>query len=566
VRPASVAALLFLIALGLPVRALAAGGDRIAFVSTAEGNADIFITDLEGRDVENLSRSPSSDTAPAWSPGNAKIAFVSDRSGRSSIWIMNGDGSGPQQLTDGTPGSSDADPTWSPDGTQIAFSRREAPDEPSAIWTIGVDGSGLTRVAEGREPSWSSDGGRVAYSGPGPGGASAILVVDLTSRAIRPLTSGEEIDRSPAWSPDGSQVAFVRAFANENAIARVAPDGSGFGFLHGGLGFESDPSWSPDGTRLVFHVDPVGAGESYLFVFTLFDPFGDPVFTGNPIQPVDASNSSPAWAPLRTPLVFLHEPDDGQRVQRGSTLFASYSCHSGDAAVVSCTGDVPNGAAIETGSYGSGRFTVTAVDALGNRTTVTNTFVVTDLTPPSIVIRAPAPNDRYLVGELVATDFSCADDPDGFGLLSCDGDPWLDTARVGFNSFIVRASDRAGNQSMGVQPYQVVYDWSGFAAPVANPPTLNVFKAGQGIPLRFSLGGDHGLAVIRDGAPVSRQIPCNSVEFATSGAPTTGKLSYKPDRYTYLWETDRSWAGTCRQLALVLVDGTENFANFQLKK
>ena len=43
-------------------------------------------------------------------------------------------------------------------------------------------------------------------------------------------------------------------------------------------------------------------------------------------------------------------------------------------------------------------------------------------------------------------------------------------------------------------------------------------------------------------------------------------LAYEPlsDQYNYTWDTDRAWNGTCRQLIVLLKDGTEKRANFRL--
>jgi hypothetical protein len=42
-------------------------------------------------------------------------------------------------------------------------------------------------------------------------------------------------------------------------------------------------------------------------------------------------------------------------------------------------------------------------------------------------------------------------------------------------------------------------------------------------------------------------------------------LVYAGGRYTYAWKTDRSWAGTCRQFIVLLMDGTYHRANFAFK-
>jgi hypothetical protein len=53
------------------------------------------------------------------------------------------------------------------------------------------------------------------------------------------------------------------------------------------------------------------------------------------------------------------------------------------------------------------------------------------------------------------------------------------------------------------------------------------------------------------------------------GTVTAGgsSLSYDPltDTYTYVWKTNKGWANTCRQLVIVLNDGTTHTADFQFK-
>lgn len=69
-----------------------------------------------------------------------------------------------------------------------------------------------------------------------------------------------------------------------------------------------------------------------------------------------------------------------------------------------------------------------------------------------------------------------------------------------------------------------------------------------------------------DGA--NRVFPCDSTELGPWGTQTTGSLSYNDslDRYSYLWQTDRAWAGTCRQFMIALDDRTYHFANFRFTK
>jgi hypothetical protein len=71
-----------------------------------------------------------------------------------------------------------------------------------------------------------------------------------------------------------------------------------------------------------------------------------------------------------------------------------------------------------------------------------------------------------------------------------------------------------------------------------------------------------------DWAPVSREEPCDDAPAGPWGTPTNGTLSYNAaqDRYTYLWRTEKAWAGTCRQLNVVLADGTYHPTNVHFPK
>src|SRR5204863_8998916 len=53
-----------------------------------------------------------------------------------------------------------------------------------------------------------------------------------------------------------------------------------------------------------------------------------------------------------------------------------------------------------------------------------------------------------------------------------------------------------------------VYQFAGFSQPVDNPPTLNILKAGAGVPVKFSLGGNRGLDIFDAGYPASKGLIC----------------------------------------------------------
>lgn len=111
------------------------------------------------------------------------------------------------------------------------------------------------------------------------------------------------------------------------------------------------------------------------------------------------------------------------------------------------------------------------------------------------------------------------------------------------------------------------FAFGGFQAPVRAGTT--VANAGRAVPLKFSLGGYQGM-VILGGSPLSRPVSCETGAPAGTLAAIDlvgGGLRYDAatDTYSLNWNTDRQWAGTCRQLVLRLIDGTEHAAAFAFK-
>jgi Tol biopolymer transport system component len=140
-------------------------GSKIAFLSTRDGNGEIYVMDADGSNEFNLSNNTAEDQHPAWSPDSSQIAFASARDGNWEIYVMDSDGSNPVRLTNDP--ADDRHVLWSPDGLYIAFVSQRDPSDPAQmergqneyLYVINADGSNQIRLTDElgipRKPAWS---------------------------------------------------------------------------------------------------------------------------------------------------------------------------------------------------------------------------------------------------------------------------------------------------------------------------------------------------------------------------------------------------------------------------
>ncbi len=190
--------------------------------------------------------------------GGDMIAFASDRSGIPQIWLMNVDGSNLIQLTNLEDGA--CQPDWSPDGSQLIFISPcpgEQEDYPGAgLFIINIDGAELTPVISSRngdyDPDWSPDGTRIVFTSL-RNALPQIFMFNLDDDSVT-LLAGEGLrNMMPAWLADGSKIVFISNRRGSFRVWLMDPDGlNQVAFSRSGNLKNTSPIWSPDGQYLAF--------------------------------------------------------------------------------------------------------------------------------------------------------------------------------------------------------------------------------------------------------------------------------------------------------------------------
>lgn len=221
---------------------------------------------------------------------------------------------------------------------------------------------------------------------------------------------------------------------------------------------------------------------------------------------------------------------------------------------------------------GSGSHTAsgTVRDRAGNESEAGSLTVQVDADAPSVALDCPS--TPVLLGSAASAGWTAADAESGLA-TPASGTIALDTTSVGtWPASAPTVEDNVGHSARATCFYTVVFDFRGFFRPVDNTPTLNVVKAGSGIPVKFSLSGDQGLDVIAPGYPASHGVDCSTsapldtVEQTVTAGGSSLSYDAVADQYVYVWKSDKAWAGTCRRLDVTLTDGTQHIALFKFAK
>lgn len=114
---------------------------EIAFISSPDQlHSEMYISDADGKNKIQLTKTSYFIFGFAWSPDGSKIIFNStDFQKISSIYVIDHDGYHQKLITE-----NGGCPSWSPDGQNITFISDR--DGSSQVYTIGVDGSNAIKV------------------------------------------------------------------------------------------------------------------------------------------------------------------------------------------------------------------------------------------------------------------------------------------------------------------------------------------------------------------------------------------------------------------------------------
>jgi len=288
-----------------------------------------------GGDAIPMTAEGVSSSHPRWSPDGKYLAFLSARNeGKTQIWRLNRSGGEAQHLTD-TPQDVE-DLVWSPDSARLVLILRDPSEEELAAAKTkdegkeGADDKDKNKKPKTKKP-WVID--RLQFKVDEIGyldrRRTHLYVLELSTKALTQITSGDYDDAQPAWSPDGRLIAFASNRSKPDpdrtynidiwvVAANNIDKGAQLTQVTTNPGEDSSPAWSPDGKLIAYttQLDP------HLFEYATHHVAISPA-VGGPArvltQSFDRNATKPRFSPDGGSIYFIADDDGAQILARVPT-------------------------------------------------------------------------------------------------------------------------------------------------------------------------------------------------------------------------------------------------------
>ncbi len=192
---------------------------------------DIFMADLNGKIVKQLTHSKGYDAEATLSPDGKKMIYTSDKDGDIDLYIMDL-ASGKEKRVTNTLGY-DGGAWFSPDGKKIIWraSRPTTPDEVKEYKELLAENLVAPTHME-------------------------VYIANVDGSNVKQVTNFGQANWAPAFFPDSKRIIFASNHEYKRGfpfnLYTINPDGSNLQKISRDKGFDAFPMFSPNGKKIIF--------------------------------------------------------------------------------------------------------------------------------------------------------------------------------------------------------------------------------------------------------------------------------------------------------------------------
>ena len=282
-------------------------GEQIAFASSRLGNSEIYLMEVNGNNLQQITFTPDfNEDTPRFLGDSLYLVHSREPKSAGEVHIvLQSDGTTPvytglyvthlnREIThELLPlGLGVRAPCLSPDWKRVVYeaSRNRTLD----LYTLDLHGIDLEDMeeriivptpitdseADEGSPTFFPDGKWIAFVSAGPEGTGPrraapgrgkplhqIYTINIDGSNEKHLNPNPYDCYSPVIAPDGQTIAFVSGRMDDIEIYLMDIDGTNERRITSGIGVSVQPAFSPDGSKLVFVSDRSGTLQIYLMSF-----------------------------------------------------------------------------------------------------------------------------------------------------------------------------------------------------------------------------------------------------------------------------------------------------------
>ena len=170
-------------------------GQKVAMILSTRGSHNLYVSDIDGGEPRQLTRTRDEDSSPCWGPDSREICFVC-RSGRAQLQIISADGGQARPLRLAGVFGNLTSPDWSPDGKQIAFTSG------SGSFTICVapaEGGEAQRLVAGEDPCWAPNSRTIIFCRRA-NNKRTLCLLDVPTKHVKDIRQLSGNCSEPSWA------------------------------------------------------------------------------------------------------------------------------------------------------------------------------------------------------------------------------------------------------------------------------------------------------------------------------------------------------------------------------
>ena len=175
--------------------AVSPDGTQVAVILSKSGSPDLWVANLDGSGLRQLTHTPEPESSPCWSPDGKTICLTSNKDGKAALYTIPAGGGELRRISTGGIVNC-TEPDWSPDGKWIAYTRSAGE---FTVYVVPAGGGDSLALAAGEDPSWAANSRTIVFTR-GRDGARRLSLLDVPTRRVKDIARLSGSCSQPSWA------------------------------------------------------------------------------------------------------------------------------------------------------------------------------------------------------------------------------------------------------------------------------------------------------------------------------------------------------------------------------